>query len=114
MFPVSSFEAIELLDSMLQFDPNDRVDPEIALSHSYFDSIKTQGYVSGHPNMASSSDETSKEDFRNSFSSDSVSCDGFLSQNLKYHSEKVKESALNIRRNVSRIYIYYLTTFLTV
>lgn len=44
-FPASGTEAVELLTSMLQFNPNKRICADEALNHPFFNTIKEQGHL---------------------------------------------------------------------
>lgn len=111
MFPSASSNCLDLLSSLLQFNPDKRISPTEAMLHPYFDGIKAQGYVNNpsHKVVSSRSTGNQKESSTGS-SPSSGSTDNCRNSNISCHSgnsspldaarEKQNESPANIRKNV--------------
>lgn len=83
---------------MLQFDPFERVSPEDALMDPYFNPIKEQGYVPSTP-------EEHEQEMKSTFSPQSALTDSSSAsshgESLNPEKEKVRESPLHLKHNVS-------------
>lgn len=100
MFPNASEDCIRLLKSMLQFDPYARLTTEDAMNDPYFNVIKEQGYITT---------AVEEHDVKNTFSPHSEGTDTSSSSNppqemLNPEKEKVQESPLHLKHNVSHPY----------
>jgi hypothetical protein len=90
---------------MLQFDPYARISAEDCVQDSYFNPIKEQGYINPSPTHEEEHDEMRANISPNSdatdVSSSSLHRDGVLNPER----EKVRESPLHLKHNVSITYI---------
>lgn len=96
LYPMASEESLQLLRGFLQFDPERRINTEEALRHPYFEGIKSQGYINGN-GEGNSSGPSSGATSEDPLDHPSAVC----SQPLNVDREKVRESHLNLRYNVS-------------
>jgi hypothetical protein len=97
---------------MLQFDPYARISAEDAVQDSYFTPIKEQGYINPSPTHEEEHEEMRANISPNSdatdVSSSSLHRDGVLNPER----EKVRESPLHLKHNVSIIYTVQLFSLL--
>lgn len=89
---------------MLQFNPDARITTEEAMNDRYFNTIKEQGYVST---------SVEEHEIKNAFSPHSEATDSSSSSlgphdMLNPEKEKVRESPLHLKHNVS---LYCLLSF---
>lgn len=99
-YPTASNDCLKLLSSFLQFNPSHRISTEDAMTQPFFDLIKSQGYVS---NSKTASNSCNMAVTPNSGSTDcsEQSIGSYCMQPLNAEKEKIRESPLNIKYNVS-------------
>lgn len=61
LYPSASSQALNLLDSMLQFHPSKRITVEAAMAHAYFDSVRKQYDAEPEPPVCSAALDCSFE-----------------------------------------------------
>lgn len=79
LYPACNKEDLDMLSAFLQFNPSKRMDTELALGSKYFDRLRVLGYVSTSPGGPVDVCKTP----------------------LSVDKEKVRESQLNLKHNVS-------------
>jgi serine/threonine protein kinase len=109
MFPNASEDCVRLLKSMLQFDPCLRISTDEALNDSFFNPIKEQGYVSlpggGAENVSPNSEATD---------SSQASMLPHVGEALNPDKEKIRESPLHLKHNVSSLLLFCLSLLLLI
>jgi serine/threonine protein kinase len=98
MYPGSDDGALALMRAFLQFNPAQRLDAESALEDSFFDGIKAQGYVHNSRNETRSPSQTPES---GSTTANSAGSRDVCAHPLSVEKERVCESQLNLKYNVS-------------
>ena len=99
-YPSASNDCVQLLSSLLNFNPALRITTEDALVHPFFDLIKSQGYVSNKAATTCTATPMTINSGSTDCSDQSVG--SYCMQRLSVEKEKIRESPLNIKYNVSK------------
>ena len=84
---------VELIRSMLRFNPSDRISAELILEHPYFDDIKKKGYIN-----------TYRQNNQHFAGADKETLDSALKPvPMNELLEKMGESDEHLRKNVSEV-----------
>lgn len=88
MYPAADDMAINLLESMLKFNPNKRSSAEQCINHPFFSTLKQQSYIKTYKASPTAAGATGDQ-----YSESPVP--------LNVDIEKVGESSANLKQNVS-------------
>ncbi|RYG65388.1 hypothetical protein EON64_12015 [archaeon] len=116
LYPGCDEDGLDLLRSLLQFNPNKRIECEVALEHPFFDRIKDQGYIPGYKKRDEEKDDERREQKNREEHSPAASSESSGSSRrgvrdacpfpLSVEKERVRESQLNIKYNVRCLTTY--------
>lgn len=100
MYPHADDRALDLLRSMLQFDPHRRISTTAALAHPYFTTLKAQEYVQAQQSINSQ--------YRRGSPSSKGGSRLHLPPVLDAADEKARESSEYLKQSVSAMCISFI------
>ena len=106
IYPAIDDLASDLILSLLKFNPNERISPDEAIRHPYFDEIKKKGYLNSYQNNNQHFQQEDGKPIPLSVALNPVP--------LNVDREKLGEAAENIKINVSAVLLLYFYHMLTV
>lgn len=96
-YPVMGEHGVELIRSMLRFNPSDRISAELILEHPYFDDIKKKGYIN-----------TYRQNNQHFAGADKETLDSALKPvPMNELLEKMGESDEHLRKNIIQEVLFY-------